>query len=53
MSYDNNLHQLQQKVALKKQLEAKLNHLRDQRKVYDKRVIELRAVYKSEQEDGE
>ena len=53
MSYDNNLLQLQQKVALKKQLEAKLNDLRDQRKVYDKRVIELRVVYKSEQEDVE
>ena len=53
MSYDNNLQQLQQKVALKKQLQAKLNDLRDQRKVYDKRVIELRVVYKSEQEDVE
>ena len=53
MTYDNNLQQLQQKVALKKQLEAKLNDLRDQRRVYDKRVIELRVVYNSEQEDVE
>ena len=52
-NYDNELLRLQQKVALKKQLEAKLNDLRDQRKVYDKRVIELRVVYQSEQEDVE
>ena len=52
-NYDNDLLQLQQKVALKKQLEAKLNDLRDQRKVYDKRMIELRVVYQSEQEDVE
>ena len=30
MTYDNNLLQHQQKVALKKQLEAKLNDLREQ-----------------------
>ena len=53
MTYDNNLQQLQQKVALKKQLEAKLNDLRDQRKVYDKSVITLRVTYQSEQEDVE
>lgn len=53
MAYDNELLQLQQKVALKKQLEAKLNDLRDQRKVYDKSVMELRVVYQSEQEDVE
>ncbi len=53
MTYDNNLQQLQQKVAFKKQLEAKLKDLRDQRRVYDKRVIELRVVYNSEQEDVE
>ena len=32
MTYDNNLLQHQQKVALKKQLEAKLNDLREQHK---------------------
>ena len=53
MSYDNNLQQLQQKVALKKQLEAKLNDLREQRKVFDKQVIELRVAHRSEQEDVE
>lgn len=51
MTYDNDLLQLQQKVALKKQLEAKLKSLRDQWRVYDKRVIELRVVYRNEQED--
>ena len=44
---------LQQKVALKKQLEVKLNDLRDQRKIYDKSVTELRNICKSEQEDVE
>lgn len=53
MAYDNDLLQLQQKAALKKQLEAKLNDLRDQRKVYDRRVIQLRVVHRSEQEDVE
>ena len=53
MSYDDNLQQLQQKVALKKRLEAKLNDLREQRKVYDKQVIELRVAHRSEQEDVE
>ena len=51
MTYDNNLLELQQKVALKKQLESKLNDLREQRKVYDKQVIELRVAHRSEQED--
>ncbi len=53
MNYDNDLRQLQEKVALKKQLEAKLSDLQKQRKVFDKQVIELRAVYQSEQEDVE
>ena len=53
MSYDDNLQQLRQKVALKKRLEAKLNDLREQRKVYDKQVIELRVAHRSEQEDVE
>ena len=53
MTYDTDLQQLQQKVALKKQLEAKLNDLREQRKVFDKQVIELRVAHRSEQEDVE
>lgn len=53
INYDNDLIQLQQKVALKKQLEAKLNDLRNQRKVFDKKVIELRVEHRSEQEDVE
>ena len=53
MTYDTVLQQLQQKVALKKQLEAKLNDLREQRKVFDKQVIELRVAHRSEQEDVE
>lgn len=35
-NFDNDLIQLQQEVALKKQLEAKLNDLREQRNVFDK-----------------
>ena len=42
-NYDNDLIQLQQKVALKKQLEAKLNDLREQRKVFDKQIAMLKA----------
>lgn len=38
------LKQLQQKVALKKQLEAKLSELRNQRRKYDREVISLRGV---------
>ena len=53
MTYDNNLLQHQQKVALKKQLEANLNDLREQRKAFDKQVIELRVAHRSEQEDVE
>ena len=52
-SFDSSLSELQQKVALKKQLEAKLKDLRNQRKVFDKKVIELRVEHRSEQEDVE
>ena len=52
-SFDSSLSELQQKVALKKQLEAKLNDLRNQRKVFDKKVVELRVEHRSEQEDVE
>lgn len=50
-NYDNNLRQLQQRVALKKQLEAKLNDLRNQRRVFDQKVVELRVEHRSEQAD--
>ena len=53
INYDNDLIQLQQKAALKKQLEAKLKDLRNQRKVFDKKVVELRVEHRSEQEDVE
>lgn len=53
INYDNDLVQLQQKVALKKQLEAKLKDPRDQRRVFDKKVIELRVEHRGEQEDVE
>ena len=52
-SFDSSLSELQQKVALKKQLEEKLNDLRNQRKVFDKKVIELRVEHRSEQENVE
>ena len=51
INYDNDLIRLQQKVAMKKQLEAKLNDLRSQRCVFDKKIIELRVEHRSEQED--
>lgn len=53
INYDNDLIQLQQKVALKKQLEAKLSDLQNQRRVFDKKVIELCVEHRSEQEDVE
>ena len=51
--YDNNLIQLQQKVALKKQLEAKLDDLNKQQRTFEQKVTELHAVHCSEQEDVE
>lgn len=53
INYDNDLIQLQQKAALKKQLEAKLKDLRNQCKVFDKKVVEMRVEHRSEQEDVE
>lgn len=50
-SYDESLLSLSQKVALKKQLEAKLDNLRDQRRVFDRKVVELRVEHRSEQDD--
>lgn len=53
MTYNNDLLQLQQQVALQRQLEAKRKELREQRKVYDKRVIYLQSMYQSELADVE
>lgn len=50
-SYDESLLSLSQKVALKKQLEAKMDNLRDQRRVFDRKVVELRVEHRSEQDD--
>ena len=51
MMCDDNLQQLQQKVAQKKTLEAKLKELQNQRREYDRKVIELRVAYRDEQAD--
>ncbi|MBQ8815552.1 MAG: hypothetical protein IJZ85_13765 [Lachnospiraceae bacterium] len=50
-NYDDNLLQLQQKVAQKKQLEAKLKELNNQRRIFDQKVLEFKAELSSEQED--
>lgn len=52
-SFDSSLSELQQKVALKKQLEAKLSDLQGQRRIFDKKVIDSRVEHRSEQEDVE
>lgn len=51
--YGEDLRVLQQKISLKRQLDAKLYDLQEQRKVFDRKVIQLRAAYRSEQEDVE
>lgn len=51
MMCDDNLQQLQQKVAQKKTLEAKLKKLQNQHREYDRKVIELRVAYRDEQAD--
>jgi chromosome segregation ATPase len=51
--FDGSLAELQQQVAQKRQLEAKLKDLRNQRKVFDKKVVELRVEHRSEQKDVE
>lgn len=53
MTYDDTLIKLQQKVALKPQLEAKLRELQEQRRTYDSNVISLRVAFRKEQEDVE
>ena len=51
--YGEDLRALQQKISLKRQLDAKLSDLQEQRKVFDRKVIQLRVAYRSEQEDVE
>ena len=47
------LSELQQKVAMKPALEAKLRELQNQRREYDREVISLRVALRKEQEDVE
>ena len=47
------LFDLQQKVAMKPALEAKLHELQNQRREYDREVISLRVAFQKEQEDVE
>ena len=51
--YDSELLQLQQNVALKNQLEVQLDDLRNQRRVFDREALELRAEHRIEQRDVE
>ncbi len=53
MTYDDTLIKLQQKVARKPQLEAKLWELQEQRRTYDNNVISLRVAFRKEQENVE
>lgn len=50
-NYDDNLLQLQQKVAQKKQLDAKLKEVQNQRRVFDQKVVEFQVAHRSEQDD--
>lgn len=52
-NHEKDLLQLQKDVALKKQLEVKLKELRDQRQIFDQKVIKLRVEHRSEQKDVE
>ena len=47
------LFELQQKVAMKPSLEAKIRELQNQRREYDREVISLRVAFRKEQEDVE
>ena len=49
--FDGSLSELQQKVALKMQLEVKLSDLQTQRCVFERDVAELRADHRKEQAD--
>ena len=50
-NYDNELIRLQQRVALKNQLQAKCEDLRRQRKELDSKLVQLRTACRMEQED--
>ena len=50
-NYDDNLLQLQQKVAQKKQMDAKLKEVQNQRRVFDQKVVEFQVAHRSEQDD--
>lgn len=47
------LFELQQKIAMKPSLEAKLRELQNQRREYDREVTSLRVIFRKEQEDVE
>ena len=49
----DDLLRLQQDVSRKKRLESKLAELREQRRIFDRKVIDLRVDYRIEQEDVE
>lgn len=51
--FDGDLVELQQKVALRKKLEAKLRELQEQRRIFEQKVIDLRAQHRDEQDDVE
>lgn len=53
MFYDDNLHQLQEKLARKKHLQAKMKALRGQSEQLERRVVELEAVRQKENRDVE
>lgn len=53
MTEYRDLQQLQQEVAQKAGLEAKLSELQAQRREYDRQVISLRVAFREEQEDVE
>ncbi len=53
MIQDGNLISLQQKMKDSKRLEAKLQELENQRRIYDKEVISLKVEYQIEREDVE
>lgn len=49
----DSLELLQQKVASKKALEAKLRELQNQRAEYDRKIVSLRVAFREEQADAE
>ena len=51
MKYDADLLRLREEIARKQQLEAKLNDLREQRRIFDSKIVKLRVAHRMEQED--